>query len=62
MKTRFRWFASAAAFTLASLTMSTSAALQSETLSKITNYKQWTQVNRDWPVGLMAVDGASIAG
>ena len=62
MKTHFRWLASATAVTLASLTMATSTSFPTDTISKIVNYKQWTQVTRDWPAELVKLDGLSIGG
>lgn len=62
MKNRSRWFGAAITFTLASLTMATSTSFPNDTISKILNYKQWTQVTRDWPAELVKLDGASIGG
>ena len=62
MKTHFRWLASATTFTLASLTMATSTSFQNDSISKIVEYKHWTQVTRDWPAELVKLDGVSLGG
>jgi hypothetical protein len=62
MKTHLSCLVSAAAFTLVLLTLPTSASLQNDTLTKIANYKQWTQVVQELPSDLIALNAASVGG
>jgi hypothetical protein len=61
MKTSLRRLSSAATVA-AFLTFASSASMQNDTLVKIANYKQWSQVTQDVPAGSVIIDGASLAG
>jgi hypothetical protein len=62
MKTHLSCAVAAAAFTLVLLTLPTSASLQNDTLTKIANYKQWTQVAQQLPSDLIPLNAASVGG
>ena len=62
MKTHLSCAVSAAAFTLGLLTLPTSASLQNDALTKIANYKQWTQVTQQLPSDSIPLNAASIGG